>query len=158
MQKLKNNYACGKIIITKQGKAMFELDEKFFEEIGLNRMPVNEQEEFKKHIQEEIEVRVGERISDGMSPEKLDEFEAIIDENSDFIQNWVLMNVPNYKNDEIYQTFIAQNNGQESAEIMNEYAAMKWLQVNRPDFARIIETVMNEMKGELRANIDKIIG
>ena len=158
MQKLKNNYACGKIIITKQGKAMFELDEKFFEEIGLNRMPVNEQEEFKKHIQEEIEVRVGERISDGMSPEKLDEFEAIIDENSDFIQNWVLMNVPNYKNDEIYQTFIAQNNGQESAEIMNEYAAMKWLQVNRPDFAQIIETVMNEMKGELRANIDKIIG
>ncbi len=155
---MKNNYACGKIIITKQGKAMFELDEKFFEEIGLNRMPVNEQEEFKKHIQEEIEVRVGERISDGMSPEKLDEFEAIIDENSDFIQNWVLMNVPNYKNDEIYQTFIAQNNGQESAEIMNEYAAMKWLQVNRPDFARIIETVMNEMKGELRANIDKIIG
>lgn len=158
MQKLKNNYACGKIIITKQGKAMFELDEKFFEEIGLNRMPVNEQEEFKKHIQEEIEVRVGERISDGMSPEKLDEFEAIIDENSDFIQNWVLMNVPNYKNDEIYQTFIAQNNGQESAEIMNEYAAMKWLQINRPDFAQIIETVMNEMKGELRANIDKIIG
>ena len=158
MQKLKNNYACVKISITKQGKAMFELDEKFFEEIGLNRMPVNEQEEFKKHIQEEIEVRVGERISDGMSPEKLDEFEAIIDENSDFIQNWVLMNVPNYKNDEIYQTFIAQNNGQESAEIMNEYAAMKWLQVNRPDFAQIIETVMDEMKGELRANIDKIIG
>ena len=158
MQKLKNNYACGKIIITKQGKAMFELDEKFFEEIGLNRMPVNEQEEFKKHIQEEIEVRVGERISDGMSPEKLDEFEAIIDENSDFIQNWVLMNTPDYKNDEIYQTFVDQNNGQESAEIMNEYAAMKWLQVNRPDFAQIIETVMNEMKGELRANINKIIG
>ncbi len=158
MQKLKNNYACVKISITKQGKAMFELDEKFFEEIGLNRMPVNEQEEFKKHIQEEIEVRVGERISDGMSPEKLDEFEAIIDENSDFIQNWVLMNTPDYKNDEIYQTFVNQNNGQESAEIMNEYAAMKWLQVNRPDFAQIIETVMNEMKGELRANINKIIG
>ena len=155
---MKNNYACVKISITKQGKAMFELDEKFFEEIGLNRMPTNEQEEFKKHIQEEIEVRVGERISDGMSPEKLDEFEAIIDENSDFIQNWVLMNTPDYKNDEIYQAFIAQNNGQESAEIMNEYAAMKWLQVNRPDFAQIIETVMNEMKGELRANINKIIG
>ena len=155
---MKNNYACVKISVVKQGKTMFELDEKFFEEIGLNRMPTNEQEEFKKHIQEEIEVRVGERISDGMSPEKLDEFEAIIDENSDFIQNWVLMNTPDYKNDEIYQTFVDQNNGQESAEIMNEYAAMKWLQVNRPDFAQIIETVMNEMKGELRANINKIIG
>jgi hypothetical protein len=54
---------------------MFELDERFFDEIGVNRMPEKEREEFKKHIQDEVEVRVGERISDGISAEKLDEFE-----------------------------------------------------------------------------------
>ena len=64
---------------------MFELDEKFFEEIGVNRMPENEREEFKKHIQEEVEIRVGERISDGIPAEKLDEFEAIVDGDLDFI-------------------------------------------------------------------------
>ena len=35
---------------------------------------------------------------------------------------------------------------------------MKWLQVNRPDFTQIVAIVMDEMKGELRANIDKIVG
>ena len=32
---------------------MFELDERFFDEIGVNRMPEKEREEFKKHIQDE---------------------------------------------------------------------------------------------------------
>ena len=50
---------------------MFELDDKFFEEIGLNAMPQNEKESFKNHVQEEIQVRVGERISDGMTIEKM---------------------------------------------------------------------------------------
>ena len=137
---------------------MFELDEKFFDEIGVNRIPEKEREEFKKHIQDEVEVRVGERISDGISAEKLDEFEMIVDGDSDFIQNWVLTNSPNYKNDEIYMAFVGQNDGQESAEIIAEYAAMKWLQINRPDFQQLVAIVMDEMKSELRANMDKIIG
>lgn len=137
---------------------MFELDERFFDEIGVNQMPEKEREEFKKHIQDEVEVRVGERISDGISAEKLDEFEMIVDGDSDFIQNWVLNNSPNYKNDEIYMAFVSQNDGQESAEIIAEYAAMKWLQINRPDFQQLVAIVMDEMKSELRANMDKIIG
>ena len=137
---------------------MFELDEKFFEEIGINRMPEAEREEFKKHIQEEVEVRVGERISDGIPVEKLDEFEMIVDGDSDFVQSWILSHAADYKNDPIYQAFLVQNGGQESAEITNEFAAMKWLQLNRPDFTQIVAVVMDEMKGELRANIDKIVG
>ena len=137
---------------------MFELDEKFFEEIGVNRMPENEREEFKKHIQEEVEVRVGERISDGIPVEKLDEFEMIVDGDSDFVQSWILSHAADYKNDPIYQAFLVQNGGQESAEITNEFAAMKWLQLNRPDFTQIVAVAMDEMKGELRANIDKIVG
>ena len=137
---------------------MFELDEKFFEEIGINRMPETEREEFKKHIQEEVEVRVGERISDGIPVEKLDEFEMIVDGDSDFVQSWILSHAADYKNDPIYQAFLVQNGGQESAEITNEFAAMKWLQLNRPDFTQIVAVAMDEMKGELRANIDKIVG
>jgi hypothetical protein len=54
--------------------------------------------------------------------------------------------------------FVGQNDGQESAEIIAEYAAMKWLQINRPDFQQLVAIVMDEMKSELRANMDKIIG
>lgn len=137
---------------------MFELDEKFFEEIGVNQMPESERSAFKAHIQEEVEIRVGERISDGISSEKLDEFEMIIDGDSDFIQSWVLAHAPDYRNDDIYKAFVAENGGHEGAEIIAEYAAMKWLQANRPDFMGIIEGVQNEMKEELRANISKILG
>lgn len=136
---------------------MFELDEKFFEEIGINRMPEAERTDFKNHIQEEMEIRVGERISDGMPIEKLEEFEMIVDGNYDFVQSWVLSHAPNYKQDQVYQAFLQQSNGQESAETMAEFAAMKWLQINRPDFAQIISVVTEEMKKELRNNIDKII-
>lgn len=137
---------------------MFDLDEKFFEEIGINRMPEAEREEFKKHIQEEVELRVGERISDGIPVEKLDEFEMIVDGNSDFIQSWVLSHAANYKNDQIFQAIVVQNGGQDGSESLNEYAALKWLQINRPDIQELVTSVTSEMKGELRANIDKIVG
>ena len=106
----------------------------------------------------EVFVRVGERISDGIPVEKLDEFEMIVDGDSDFVQSWILSHAADYKNDPIYQAFLVQNGGQESAEITNEFAAMKWLQLNRPDFTQIVAVAMDEMKGELRANIDKIVG
>ena len=134
---------------------MFELGEKFFEEIGVNRMPENEREEFKKHIQEEVEIRVGERISDGIPTEKLDEFEMIVDNDLAFIDVWLKSNAPDYEADDIYKALLAQGGGQN---VKSEYAAMKWLQVNRPDFTQIVAVVMDEMKGELRANIDKIVG
>ena len=74
---------------------MFELDDKFFEEIGLNAMPQNEKESFKNHVQEEIQVRVGERISDGMTIEKMQEFENIIDNVPGAVDGWLNQNVPN---------------------------------------------------------------
>ncbi|MDO4902045.1 MAG: DUF5663 domain-containing protein [bacterium] len=137
---------------------MFELDEKFFEEIGVNQMPESERSAFKSHIQEEVEVRVGERISDGMPMEKLEEFEMIIDGNADFVQSWIFGNAPNYRDDEIYQAFVRQNGGAEGVNVITEYAGMKWLQLNRPDFAQIVQDVTSEMKTELRENISKIIG
>lgn len=64
-------------------------------------------------------------------------------------------NAPDYETDDIYKALLAQGGGQN---VKSEYAAMKWLQVNRPDFTQIVAVVMDEMKGELRANIDKIVG
>lgn len=139
-----------------KGEKMFELDEKFFEELGVNNMPVDEAQAFKDHVREEIEVRVGERISDGVPPEKLNEFEKIIDATDDNeAYNWLLANSIDYHNDELYTAI--QSEGGSEQEILSEYAALKWIQLNRPDFSQIIATVSNELKKELKENIDKII-
>lgn len=135
---------------------MFELDEKFFEEIGVNRMPKEEAEAFKQHARDELESRVGERIIDGFSTEKIDEFEKLVEDVPGEVERWIAQNSPDFRNDEVYQKLLNYNNGQETRQTLVEYASMKWLQVNRPDFPQILAIVTDELQKELRANIDKI--
>lgn len=137
---------------------MFELDDRFFDEIGLNQMPEAEKASFKEHIQEEIQVRIGERIADGMTVEKMQEFENIIDNIPGYVAEWLAKNSPNHTEDEIFKALKAQASGAGEDQILSEYAAMKWLSVNRPDFTQIIATVVDEMKNELRSNTDRILG
>ncbi|MBS7346139.1 MAG: hypothetical protein KIG14_00290 [Candidatus Sacchiramonaceae bacterium] len=137
---------------------MFELDDRFFDEIGLNQMPEAEKASFKEHIQEEIQVRIGERIADGMTVEKMQEFENIIDNIPGYVAEWLAKNSPNHTEDEIFKALKAQASGAGEDQILSEYAAMKWLSVNRPDFTQIIATVVDEMKNELRSSTDRILG
>jgi len=39
-----------------------------------------------------------------------------------------------------------------------EYAATKWLEVNRPDYRDVVAQVLEEIKKEVTANRDKILG
>ena len=58
---------------------MFQLDDKFLADIGLNDLPDEQKQAFLQHIYEELELRVGTRLSDGLSDQQLEEFEKIID-------------------------------------------------------------------------------
>ena len=111
---------------------------------------------FKQHVQEELETRVGERITDGFSNEKLEEFEKIIDDAPGFVDNWLMINVSDFRNDRAFIALTQQNGGQENRQTIAEFASMKWLEINRPDFNQITTIVMKEMQDELKANIDKI--
>ena len=42
--------------------------------------------------------------------------------------------------------------------LRNEYAATKWLEVNRPDYREVVAAVMDELKREIVANRDAILG
>ena len=137
---------------------MFELDDRFFDEIGLTQMPEAEKDSFKGHIQEEIQVRIGERIADGMTVEKMQEFENIIDNIPGYVAEWLAKHSPNYTEDNIFTALKAQFPDAREEQILSEYAAMKWLSTNRPDFTQIIATVVDEMKRELRSNTDRILG
>ena len=58
-----------------------EFDEKFLQEMGLSAMPEEEKQRFLDYIQEELEVRIGERISRGLTEVQLNEFDMITDTN-----------------------------------------------------------------------------
>ena len=95
-----------------------EFNDNFLQEMGLSEMPDDQKQRFLDYVQEELEVRIGERISEGLSEVQLNQFDLIADQAE----------------------------------------ATKWLEVNRPDYRDIVANTIAEMKAEIRANRDRLIG
>lgn len=95
-----------------------EFDDKFLQEMGLSAMPEDQKQKFLDYVQEELEVRIGERISKGLTETQLREFDMIID----------------------------------------PVEAANWLEKNRPDYRKIVNRTIEEMKEEIRSNRAKLVG
>ena len=72
-----------------------QFDEKFLQEMGLASMPEEQKRAFLDYVQEELEVRIGERISKGLTETQLNEFDMI----SDTVEAaaWLEKNRPDYR-------------------------------------------------------------
>lgn len=137
---------------------MFQLDDKFLADIGLNELPAEQKQAFLQHIYEELELRVGTKLSDGLSDSQLEEFEAIIDRKDDAIVAWLSQHMPNYHTDEVFARLQqATQADPNDAALRAEYAATKWLEVNRPDYRQVVAQVLDELKKEIIGNRDKIL-
>lgn len=138
---------------------MFQLDDKFLEEVGLADMPDEQKKAFLQHIYDELELRVGTKLSEGMSDAQLEEFEAIIDRKDDIITAWLTEHVPDYHNDQAFGR-IQQATGLDVSDpgLRAEYTATKWLEVNRPDYRDVVAAVLAELKKEISGSKDKILG
>ncbi len=95
-----------------------QFDEKFLQEMGLSAMPEDTKKKFLAYIEEEVEVRIGERISRGLTEAQLNEFDQITDPRD----------------------------------------AARWLERNRPDYRQIVDRTIEEMKEEIRANRNRLVG
>ena len=77
---------------------MFQIDDKFLEELGLGALPGEEKEKMKAHIYESLEMRVGMKLASGMTEAQLDEFESLMNANDEAgALKWLETNFPNYK-------------------------------------------------------------
>jgi len=137
---------------------MFQLDDKFLADIGLNEMPEEQKKPFLQHIYDELELRVGTELSNGMSDAQLQEFESIIDRKSEVIDGWVAKFAPDYKNDAAFMQLQKTTGlGVDDLVLKAEYAASKWLEVNRPDYRDVVAKILDELKKEIISNRDKIL-
>ncbi|MCL2002166.1 hypothetical protein FWG76_02045 [Candidatus Saccharibacteria bacterium] len=133
---------------------MVDFDEKFLEENGLGALP--HKAEFLAHLAEEQETRVGEAIAVGLPQEVVDEFDGIVEGNIEAINAFLAKN--DYKNDPIYAQ-IAEKSGlaPDSPELNDEYASIKWLLTNRPDYEEVIAGVCKKIQQEVIANRDQLL-
>lgn len=138
---------------------MFQLDEKFLQDIGLNELPEEQKKPFLQHVYDELELRVGTKLSDGMSEIQLKEFEAIIDRKNEIVLAWLEKYAPNYYNDAVFiQIQEATGLDVNDSNLRSEYAATKWLEINRPDYKSVVERVLGGIKKEVIANRAAILG
>lgn len=72
-----------------------DFDEQFLQEMGLSAMPEDQKQAFLDYIQEELEIRIGERISKGLTEAQLNEFDMITDQAE--ATKWLELNRPDYR-------------------------------------------------------------
>jgi len=138
---------------------VFQLDDNFLKDIGLDGLPDEQKKPFLQHIYSELEMRVGTKLSDGMSDEQLEEFGDIIDRKDDVIVDWLQEYMPDYYNDGAFSK-IQEATGLDvnDSGLRAEYTATKWLEINRPDYRDVVAQVMDELKKEVISNRDAILG
>lgn len=72
-----------------------KFDENFLQEMGLSAMPEDQKQKFLDYIQNELEIRIGERISRGLTEVQLAEFDKITDQAE--VAKWLEINRPDYR-------------------------------------------------------------
>lgn len=138
---------------------MFQLDDQFLADVGLAGLPEEQKKPFLQHTYDQLEYKVGIRLSEGMTDDQLEEFEAIIDRKEDIISTWLVAHAPNYQNEEVFQRLMqASNLPASDPGLRAEYAATKWLEVNRPDYRDVVAQTLEEIKQEILKNKDAILG
>ncbi len=137
---------------------MFQLDDSFLEELGLGQLPAEQKRAFLEHVYSQLELRVGTRLSEGLSAEQLSEFESFIDRDREKVQAWVNAHTPDYQNDPAYMQLRNSAQGADENVILAEYASLKWLNLNRPDYREVVKQVLDEIRQEIISNKDAILG
>ena len=138
---------------------MFQLDDKFLQEVGLGDLPEDQKQAFLQHIYSELELRVGTKLSEGMNKQQLDEFEAFVDQDEQKVYDWFSRNLPNYAQADDFQSL------QKAAPadvtpimLMSEYGSLKWLELNRPDYKQVVASELDKLKSEILSNKDALLG
>ncbi len=138
---------------------MFQLDDNFLNDVGLAGLPDEQKKPFLQHVYDELELRVGTRLSDGMSDAQLQQFEAIIDRKMEIVDPWLAQYFPNYQMDAAFVRLQQVTKlSADNPALRSEFAATKWLEQNRPNYRDVVTQVLDELKREIIASRDSILG
>lgn len=136
---------------------MFQLDDQFLQSVGLGDLPEDQKQAFLQHTYETLEERVGTRLADGLSEEQLQEFEAFASQDESRTYAWLNANVPDYANQEDYKQLASTApEGVSALAIAAEYASVRWLEVNSPNYRQVVAEELTKLRDEIVASKDQI--
>jgi hypothetical protein len=144
---------------------MFQIDDKFLSELGLGALPQSEKDKMKAHIYETLEMQVGMRLASGMTEAQLDEFEGFMSGDVTKATDYLDRLNPNWRQDPTYinsiqnEQQVAQQQGRVANPdaVTSEYAALKWLETNFPNYKQVVAEELDKLKDEIRQAAPHIV-
>ena len=135
-----------------------KFDDNFLNEVGLSELPEDQKQDFLAQTKEELEARVGNKMSQGLTDAQITEFEGIMANDQQVIRKVVSELGMDFRKDPIYQKLLENYGVKEGTwEIISEYLSIKWVQKNCPNYAQIVSEVINELKAEIKQNSAAIL-
>ena len=123
---------------------MITMDLDFIDGLGLAELPVEDKRSLLHSAYLELELKVGQALSEGLTSEQLDEFERIIDRDESTVDA-VLDRYADFIDD----SYLAMER--------SEAASLVWLREMRPDYQRIVSERLQFIRDEIRAAADRIL-
>lgn len=144
---------------------MFQLNDDFLKELGLDALPSEQKQAFLETIYGQLEQQVGLRLSEGLSDEQMSQFEAFSNRDEARTREWLVSHVADYANDPAFlqivqatqQAAAQRSEAWQEIDALSEYASLKWLSMTRPDYREVVRTTLDELKKEIVANREAIL-
>ena len=126
---------------------MFDLSEEYLTDIGIATMPEPAKSTLVANIKKLIQNRLNIKLADELTDEKVSELERI-STSIDDARWWLGENLPKYQDSAEFDQFKQQV--LDGGDPVSLFAQSKWLQLNIPNFATLLQQTMDEVKGELQ--------
>ena len=133
---------------------MFQFNDEFLKSVGLEELPENQRQDFLEYAQEQFETRIGEVMMNKLTKEQQEEFDKISTDDAGAIRK-VLDKYPDYEKDFTYRRLI--NNGSDELQAKSDFAVVKWLDENFPNYSDEINKILADLQSEIYAQKDKIL-
>ena len=134
---------------------MIQLDDNFLTSVGLKDLPEDQKKPFLQHVYDELELRVGTKLAEGLTDSQLAQFEKIIDKDQTEIEEWLDKNDSDYKFNDRFKKIRVARGDELSAK--SEYAASRWLEINRPNYQSVVASALDDLKKEIQQDSTQIL-
>ena len=124
---------------------MLELNEEFLDQLGLGGLPEQGRHELLAKVYAQLELSVGTSLSSGLSDDQMDEFEAFIDHDEARTIEWL----------HAYEPAWLESSDAGALDIY-DYASLHWLTLHRPDYPKVVNDALADIRLELFENREAI--
>jgi len=132
------------------------LSDQYLEDLGIDKLPEDIKEKVVSDLEQSVQEAISVRLATQLTNELMDEFTVLSEGSIDDVKGWLVRTSPYYESSPAFLQGKEANEANE-AEFTRQYAVVKWMEMNVPNYNEIVLEVLANTKGELLALQEKFL-